>query len=74
MPADPTNNNTRNGIVGASVKLGQALIGALPPAFLLLCLLNIAFLGIVMWFIDQQIEQRTEIVTKVIEHCFEDKK
>ena len=58
------------GIAGAASKLGTALIGALPPAFTLLLLINMVFLGLVMWFIDDQIHQRTELVEQVINHCF----
>ena len=56
-------------IPGAVARVSQTLIGALPPAFVLLLLINVIFLGIVMWFIDDQIQQRTELVEKVIERC-----
>lgn len=58
-------------IPGAASKLGQALIGALPPAFLLLCLINLAFLGIVMWFLEHQVDSRTEMVGKLMDRCME---
>jgi hypothetical protein len=57
------------GLVGAGLKLSNTIVGALPPAFLLLVLLNLAFLGLVMWFIDDQIQQRTDLVRRVVEHC-----
>jgi hypothetical protein len=58
------------GLYGAARDLGRDLISALPPAFTLLLVINVIFLALVMWFIDDQIQQRTELVAKVIEHCF----
>jgi hypothetical protein len=58
-------------VTGAVASLGRALITALPPGFLLLCLLNVIFLGCVMWFIDHMQAQRTELVAKVLDRCFE---
>jgi hypothetical protein len=66
--SDSSGNGT---IVGATSRLGQALIGALPPAFVMLCLINVGFLGLVMWFLNGQMEQRTALVTKVFDRCFE---
>lgn len=65
-------SDSSNGtVVGAAAKLGQSLIGALPPAFLLLVLLNCAFLALVMWFVDNQLKQRTELVGKLVDRCME---
>jgi uncharacterized protein (UPF0333 family) len=52
-------------------KLGQSVIGALPPAFLLLCLINAIFIGVVMWFLDSQLKQRTELVSEVVNKCMD---
>jgi len=49
--------------------LGRSLIDALPPAFILLVLLNCGFLGMVMWFLNSQMEQRMSLVTKLVDHC-----
>lgn len=65
---EPSGNGT---VVGAAARLGQSLIGALPPAFLLLVLLNCAFLALVMWFVDTQLKQRTELVGKLVDRCME---
>lgn len=58
-------------MVGAVSRLGNALIGALPPAFLLLILLNVAFLTMVMWFLDDQLSQRTKMAEKLFERCMD---
>jgi len=58
-------------VTAAATRISQALIGALPPAFLMLLLINAAFLGMVMWFLNFQIDQRTHLVEKIIDHCYE---
>jgi len=57
------------GVVAQGIDLLGKLGGSLPPVFLMLLLINMLFLGLVLWFIDDQIQQRTELVEKVIEHC-----
>lgn len=65
-------SDSSNGtVVGAASRLGQALISALPPAFLLLVLINAAFLGLVLWFLNNQQAQRTELVGKLVDRCME---
>ena len=69
MPDQPEPQPTT--LPGAAQALGRALIGALPPAFIMLVLINSAFLGIVLWFLNFQIDQRTHLVEKIIDHCYE---
>jgi hypothetical protein len=57
------------GLAARAIDASRALLGDLPPAFLLLVLLNVAFLGMVLWFLTAQIEQRTAIVGRVIDVC-----
>lgn len=59
------------GAIAAATKLGQSLIGALPPAFLLLCLINAIFIGLVMYFLDHQLDQRTQLVAKLVDSCMD---
>ena len=56
-------------IVGATTRISERLIGALPPAFLLLVLINVAFLGMVMWFLNNQIAERTRLVSQLLDRC-----
>jgi hypothetical protein len=62
-------NNGRNGLIGAVSSVANGLIGALPPAFLLMCVLNLAFLGLVLWFINSQLDQRVALANKILDHC-----
>jgi hypothetical protein len=41
----------------------------LPPAFLLLILMNCAFLGVVAWVFNHAAEARNVLLTKIVEQC-----
>jgi hypothetical protein len=49
--------------------LGQSLVAALPPAFLLLCVINLGFLWLVLRFIGDETGQRAVIVNRVLDTC-----
>lgn len=53
--------------------LSEKLVRALPPAFLLLVLLNIAFLGVAAWVFQHNTEVRNTMLTKIIESCLTNK-
>lgn len=60
---------SEQGPAAAAIDASRQVLAALPPAFLMLVLMNIAFLGMVLWFLTSQIEQRTAIVAKMIDVC-----
>ena len=64
-PPQPT------GVIGLVSRVGDDLIRALPPAFLLLVVLNIVFLALVMWFINSQQEARNSLINTVIDRCMD---
>ena len=49
--------------------LGRRVIASLPPAFIMLVLINAGFIGSVLWFLDNQMEGRTAIVDKIVDRC-----
>ena len=59
---------------GLVASVSEKLIRALPPAFLLLVLLNIAFLGLASWVFSHNTEVRNTMLTKIIESCLLDRK
>lgn len=67
--SDKSDNSEPRGIVGAATQIGRSLISALTPEFLVLVLLNIAFLSVVMLFLDKQLERRMTLVTRIIDNC-----
>ena len=70
--SDPAPPPPPNGsVVGAVSRLSQSLITTLPPAFLMLVLMNVGFLALVMWFLNGQMEARTVMVSKVLDRCME---
>ena len=62
-------DNGRNTVPGMVADMGRTLVGALPPAFLMLVLLNAAFLTMVVWFLNHQQDQRNTLVSKLVEQC-----
>jgi hypothetical protein len=58
-------------IPGAVASLGKSLITTLPPAFLLLVLINVAFIGFLMWFLEDQLEQRDAMAKQLFDRCLE---
>jgi hypothetical protein len=59
------------GVVGTTLRLGRSIVAALPPAFLLLCVINAALIAMVLWFIDDQLDQRTKLVGILVERCMD---
>jgi hypothetical protein len=58
-----------NGKVGAIAAVSEKLIRALPPAFLLLVILNVVFLGVAAWTFQHNTEVRNQMIQRIIEGC-----
>lgn len=69
-----TNENHATTYPGAASVVGKALVTALPPAFLLLATLNIVLVYLVLTTVENQSEQRLQILNKVIEQCLDKSK
>jgi hypothetical protein len=63
--------DTRHGFLAG---VSDKLIRALPPAFLLLVILNIVFMGVAGWVFQHNTEQRNELLNKIVESCLLGKK
>jgi len=73
-PNAGNNGGSRNGskgVVAGAFDLSNRLVSALPPAFLMLALINAFFIGVVMWFLDSQSKQRSEMAAKLIDRCMD---
>jgi hypothetical protein len=57
------------GVVGVVSQVSRSLIGALPPAFIMLVLINAAFIGMVLWFLDNQLDQRMKTFNRILDAC-----
>ena len=62
-PGPPTSNT------GLLANVSEKLIRALPPAFLLLVILNVVFMGVAAWTFQHNTEIRNAMLTKIIESC-----
>jgi hypothetical protein len=73
MAAPPPNDNHRPApnptAIGAVTTISERLIKVLPPAFLLLIILNCLFLGVVAWVFNHAAEARNVLLTKIVEQC-----
>ena len=50
-------------------QLSERLIAVLPPAFIILVLLNIGFLGMTMWTVQHNADVRNAMITRIIDAC-----
>ena len=60
-----------NGNGGGIAGTAKAVINVLPPAFLLLLLLNLAFMGFVVWFLEGQLKARDHMAEALFQRCME---
>jgi hypothetical protein len=64
-------NGNGNGRHGLLAGVSDKLIRALPPAFLLLVLLNIVFLGVASYVFQHNTTARNEMIQRIIASCLE---
>jgi uncharacterized protein YoxC len=69
--ADPLEHEQQPTVMQAAMRLSDRLLSIMPPAFLMLVALNVVFLWIVMRFLDNQLNTRTELVGHVLTSCLE---
>jgi hypothetical protein len=61
-----TEQERTNGLLAG---ISERLIRVLPPAFLLMIILNVLFLGGFFWVYDHNTEARTQLLTKIVDKC-----
>jgi hypothetical protein len=61
--SEPT---TTHGLIAS---VSDKLIRVLPPAFVLLCILNILFLGATMYLIQHNSDARNAMLARIIDSC-----
>jgi len=59
-------DDSTNGLLAG---VSNKLISALPPAFLLLVVLNIVFLGVASYVFQHNTQARNEMIQRIIESC-----
>jgi hypothetical protein len=60
---------TDGGKSGLLASVSDKLITVLPPAFLLMLLLNLATMGVVIYVVEHNTEARNVLLTKIIDSC-----
>jgi hypothetical protein len=56
------------------VSLSDKLIRVLPPAFLLLVILNVVFLGVVGYVFQHNTELRNDMISKIVDTCLQERR
>jgi hypothetical protein len=56
---------------GVIASVSEKLIRVLPPAFILVVLLNIGFLGATMYVVTHNAEARNQLLSKILDNCLE---
>jgi hypothetical protein len=69
-PNDRPHPKTATELAGS---ISERLIKVLPPAFLLLIVLNCMFLGVIAWVFDHNAQTRNVLLTKIVERCLDQK-
>jgi len=67
--SEPAPSGGDSGIISSAMRMGDKIVSTLPPAFLLLVIINAAFLGMVLWFINHGQDARTAMVDKLLDRC-----
>jgi|KBSMisStaDraftv2_1062788.scaffolds.fasta_scaffold2907715_2 hypothetical protein len=59
---------------GTLARISERLIRVLPPAFLLLCILNAGFAFVLLQLVNANQDQRNAMLTKIVEACLTGKR
>lgn len=70
---EPDNDNDQpkppSTLTGMMMTVSENLIRVLPPAFLLLVIINAMFLAVMMWVFGHNMDTRNALLTKIVEEC-----
>lgn len=67
MNDDPAEQSTTRVLAG----LPEKIVRVLPPAMLVLVLLNVAFLGVATYVFGHNVGARNEMLTKILDRCLD---
>lgn len=57
---------------GIVSSLGSKLITSLPAQFLMLCILNLVFIGGLLWFLDKRDMARERLLSPIVDRCLQE--
>lgn len=57
------------GILHKAIDVGGGILAGLPAVFLMLLFINAIFLGSTMWFLERQLDRRTELLAQILATC-----
>ena len=71
VPRDPASPRSRQPDTDrrCCASVANRLITTPPPAIVMLCVINVVFLGVVRWFLAAQTESRMKLLTRMVDAC-----
>jgi hypothetical protein len=63
------NGEQQQSVVHKALDVGGGIVASLPAVFIMLLFINAIFLGATFWFLERQLERRTELLTQIIATC-----
>jgi hypothetical protein len=64
-----TDEKPAQSAVHKAIDVGGGIVASLPAVFIMLLFINAIFLGSTMWFLERQLERRTELLTQILMTC-----
>ena len=61
--------SNERGTVAQAIDAVSAAVHAMPPAFIALTLMNVAFIVALFWYLHVQQDDRTELLRQVLNTC-----
>lgn len=61
--------NNERGTVAQAIDAVSAAVHAMPPAFIALTFMNVAFVAALFWYLHVQQADRTDLLRQVLETC-----
>jgi hypothetical protein len=69
MTTSPNGNGNGNRWSGPIATMARDFMNSIPPAFVVLCLINVLFLYSVLAFVQNQTEQRVALINRLLDSC-----
>jgi len=59
------------GLMATLSKLGSSIVVSLGPQYLALILMNIMFMGLLIWFVDKRAQHTSAIMQQLLDTCLQ---
>jgi hypothetical protein len=63
------NGEQQQNVIHKALDVGGGIVKSLPAVFIMLLFINAIFLGATLWFLERQLDRRTELLTQILTSC-----